>query len=130
MNDLDSDEHFNQYSSHRQQIIGDEQFIDEIQKHVKQLKRKTKKMPIKDLSIAIERETGVGLGLMISRKRGDQLREARRIFVLIAREMGYTMVELQDILKRDISVLSRLGNIDEMSPEGQRAKRVRERLNA
>jgi len=82
------------------------------------------------LVLAIEKETGIGLSEMVSRERGEQLRTARGIFALLGREIGYTMMELQGILKRDISVLSRLASIGAMRAERRTLKRVRERLNA
>lgn len=130
MHDSESDKSFLPYAAHEQQIVGDEQFIEEVGKRVERLERRAKKVPIKDIVLAIEKETGIGLSEMASRKRGERLRMARGIFMLLAREIGYNMMELQGILKRDISVLSRLASIGEMCTEREILKRARERLNA
>ena len=130
MGDSEPEKSFLPYAAYEQQIVGGEQFIEEVGKRVERVERKAKKIPIKALVLAIEKETGIGLFEMASRKRGERLRTARGIFVLLAREIGYTMKELEGILKRDISVLSRLASIGEMRDEGGRLKKVRERLNA
>jgi hypothetical protein len=67
--------------------------------------------------LAIEKETGIGLQEMASLKRGERLRMARGILTLLTREIGYNMKELQGILKRDVSVVSRLASIGEMYAE-------------
>jgi putative transposase len=130
MNDGESDKSFLPYAAYEQQIVGDEQFIEEVGKRMKRLERRARKVPIKDLIFAIEKEMGIGLLEMASRKRGERLRMARGIFTLLAREIGYNMMELQGILKRDISVLSRLASIGEMNADRKILKKVREILNA
>jgi hypothetical protein len=58
------------------------------------------------------------------------LRRARGIFVSLARETGYTLTDLQRILKRDVSVLSRLATIGETAEGEKLLRRVRKRLTA
>jgi hypothetical protein len=55
---------------------------------------------------------------------------ARGILVSLAKEVGYNMMELQGILKRDISVLSRLASIGATTGGKKTLRRVRGRLNA
>jgi hypothetical protein len=55
---------------------------------------------------------------------------ARGILVSLAKEIGYNMMDLQGILKRDISVLSRLVSISGTTGGEKTLQRVRERLNA
>ena len=130
MTEGECDKSFSPYAAHEQQIVGGERFIEEVEKRVDRLEKRAKKPPIRDLVLSIEKETGVGLLEMISRKRGERLRRARGILVSLAREVGYNTMDLQAILKRDISVLSRLASIGEMR-EGERIlRRVRKRLNA
>lgn len=118
------------YAVHGQQIVGDERFIEKVEKRVENLERRAKKIPIRHLVLAIEKETGIGLLEMASRKRGERLRTARGILVSLAREIGYNTMELQGILNRDISVLSRLAGVGE-TREGQKiARRVKDSLNA
>lgn len=130
MTEGEPDKGLSPYAAHEQQIVGDERFIEEVEKRVECLENRARKVPIKDLVLAIEKEMGIGLVEMVSRKRSERLRTARGILVSVAKEIGYNMAELQGILKRDISVLSRLTSIGETRVGGKTLKRVRERLNA
>ena len=113
-----------------QQIIGDERFIEKVEKRTENVEKRAKKISIRDLVQAIEEEIGVGLPELISRRRDERLRTARGILVALAKETGYKMVELGRILKRDISVLSRLANIGETREGAKILQKVRIRLNA
>jgi putative transposase len=130
MNAAEPDKSLSPYAAYEQQIVGDERFIEEVEKRVERMEKKAKKIPIEDLVLAIEKETGIGLLEMVSRKRDERLRTARGILVSLAKEIGYNMVDLQGILKRDISVLSRLASVGETHTGGKTLQRVRERLNA
>lgn len=130
MTEGECDKSFSPYAAYEQQIVGGERFIEEVEKRVERLERRAKKMPIRDLILAVEKETSVGFSEMVSRKRGERLRMARGILVSLAKEIGYNMMELQGILKRDISVLSRLASIGGTTGGEKTLQRVRERLNA
>jgi len=130
MSESKPDKSFSPYVAYEQQIVGGDLFIEKVETRVESLEKRARKIPIKSLIFAIEKETGVGLPEMVSRRRGEQLRVARGILVSLAREIGYSIMELQVILKRDVSVLSRLGNIDKTSGREKTLRRVRERLNA
>ena len=126
----EDDESFSPYAAYEQQIVGGERFIEEVEKRVERLEKRARKMPIRDLILAVEKETGIDLMGMVSRKRGERLRMARGILVSLAKEIGYNMMDLQGILKRDISVLSRLASIRGTTGGEKTLQRVRERLNA
>ena len=126
----DSDTNPWPYAAYEQQIIGDERFIEKVEKRTENVEKRAKKIPIRDLVQAIEEEMGVGFPELISRRRGELLRTARGILVALAKETGYKMVELGRILKRDISVLSRLANIAETREGAKALQKVRIRLNA
>ena len=130
MNTRESDKSLSPYAAYEQQIVGDERFIEEVGKRVTRMEKRTKKLPIRDLIVAIEKETGVGLSEMISRKRGERLRTARGTLVSLAKEIGYNTMDLQAILKRDISVLSRLASDSETHAGGKTLQRMRKRLIA
>ncbi len=130
MTEGEPDKSFSPYAAYEQQIVGDECFIEKVEKRVENLEKRAKKIPIRALILAIERETGVGLLELVSRARGERLRTARGILVSLAKEIGYNMVELQGILKRDISVLSRLASIGETREGEKTLRRVKESLNA
>ena len=118
------------YRAYEQQIVGDERFIQRVQKRVDGMERRATKLPISDLALAIEKETGLGLSDLISRRRGEGLRSARGILVALAKEIGYTLTDLQRILKRDVSGLSRMATIGEMAEGGKLLRRVRKGLIA
>jgi len=130
MTEGECDKSFAPYAAYEQQIVGGERFIEEVEKRVERLERRAKKMPIRDLILAVEKETSVGFSEMVSRKRGERLRMARGILVSLAKEIGYNIMDLQGILKRDISVLSRLASISGTTGGEKTLQRVRERLNA
>ncbi len=130
MTECEPDKNLSPYAAYEQQIVGDERFIEKVQERVERLEKKAIKVPIRDLVVAIEKETGVGLFDLVSRKRGERLRTARGILVMLAREVGYKMVELQGILKRDISVLSRLASICETREGKKSLQRVRKSIYA
>jgi REP element-mobilizing transposase RayT len=93
-----------------QQIVGDNEFLEKVEKKLGRGERTIKKLPLKTVLSMVKEVTGIGLTEMTSRKRSNRLRIARSVLVAIAREMGYTMTELQVLMVRDISVLSRLSN--------------------
>jgi putative transposase len=126
----EDDKSFSPYAAYEQQIVGGERFIEEVEKRVERLEKRARKMPIRNLILAVEKETGIDLLEMVSRKRGERLRIARGILVSLAKEVGYNMMELQGILKRDISVLSRLASIGATTGGKKTLRRVRGRLNA
>jgi REP element-mobilizing transposase RayT len=130
MTEGECDKSFSPYAAYEQQTVGNECFIEEVEKRVERLEKRARKMPIMNLILAVEQETGIDLLGMVSRKRGERLRMARGILVLLAKEIGYNMMELQGILKRDISVLSRLASIGGTTIGEKTLQRVRERLNA
>lgn len=118
------------YRAYEQQIVGDEGFVETVRKRVEGMERKAKKVPVRDLAAAIEAETGVGMRDMVSRRRGEELRRARGILVSLAKETGYSLTDLQGILKRDVSVLSRLAAIGETAEGEKLLRRVRKTLTA
>lgn len=73
MTEDESDKGLSPYTAYEQQIVGDERFIEEVEKRVERTEKRVRKVPIKDLVLAIEKETGIGLLEMVSRKRGEQL---------------------------------------------------------
>lgn len=50
---------------------------------------------------------------MVSRARNEETVKAHRLLVGTWRELEYKMVELQPLLKRDLSTLSKLANTGE-----------------
>lgn len=118
------------YSVVRQQIVGDDEFIEKVEEKLGRGERPIKKLPLKVLLSVVKEVTGIGLTEMISRKRGGGLRIARSVLIAIARQMGYTMMELQGLMMRDISVLSRLSNYAESAECKKVLQRVKKKIVA
>jgi putative transposase len=121
---------FQPYSVYQQQIVGDESFIEEIERRTNHLEKRIKRIALKELIIAVEQETGIGFETMTFRSRDVNHRAARATLVALAREAGYRITELQGVLKRDLSVLSRLAAIGEELSGEKTFKRIRRRLIA
>jgi putative transposase len=96
------------YTIRDQQVAGDEKFIEKIAKKVELYEMPAKKPELGILTEIIERATRVSMAEMISKSRSDNVRDARRILATIARESGYKLKELQETLKRDDTVISRI----------------------
>ncbi|MFA5354075.1 MAG: transposase [Thermodesulfovibrionales bacterium] len=98
------------YQTVAQQIVGGEEFIEEMQRKISSNERILPKIPLEQLLQTIEEVTGIDQAIIVSRKRSLELRIARSVLAAIGREMGYTLADLSGILKRDISVVSNLTN--------------------
>jgi putative transposase len=113
-----------------QQVAGDERFIEKIAKETDRYEMPAKKPGLSVLTEIVERATGVSLAEMISKSRSDKVRDGRRILVTLARGTGYRLKELQGLLNRDDTVISRIYG-EERTEEGQRMlKKARKELLA
>ncbi len=118
------------YKPLRQQILGDEEFLGEVEKRLGKKEKPPRKAPLAEILQAVEEVTGVNEEEMVARKRDERSLFARGLLVAVWREMGNRLVDLQPWLNRDLSVLSRLPRMVD-SVDGQTAKkRVCEKLNA
>ena len=97
------------YEAVDQQILGDDDFVENVTKKVNLQDSPLKKLPFKDITRTISTITGVSLEEMISSKRADETRVSRSLLLRVCCERGYTLKELVGPLKRDLSVLSRWG---------------------
>ena len=107
------------YKAIGQQILGDDKFIEEVERKIDRIGKPLKKPSLHDILRAVKEVTGVNEKDIISRNRKDNMQIARAALVGVCREMGYRLVDLQSILKRDLSVLSRLSKNSE-STEGRK----------
>ena len=117
------------YKTIEQQIVGDERFIDKVDMKLKRAEKSLRKVNIKEIEQAVEAITGLGLSEMNSLKRSEELRIARGVFIAIAKRAGYSLTELQPVIGRDISVLSRMSANAETDKGRQIMKIVIARLN-
>ncbi len=118
------------YKPMRRQILGDEEFLGEVQRKLSKAEKPPRKVPLAEIVRAVEEVTGVNEEEMVAKRRDERTLFARGLLVAVWREMGHRLVDLQPWLNRDLSVLSRLPRMVD-SVDGQAAKkRVCERLNA
>ncbi len=114
----------------RQQILGNEKFLGEVEKKLGKRERPFRKASLAEILRAVKEVTGVREEDIVARKREEEILFARGLVVAVWREMGHRLVDLQPWLNRDLSVLSRLPRMVD-SVDGRTAKaRVCERLNA
>jgi len=113
-----------------QQILGDDQFIEKVEKEIETLHTPLKRPPLKKIFSLVAELTGVTQEEIKSRSRNNRLMFARFILVGVCRETGYRLVDIQPELQRDLSVLSRW-SVASGSKEGQRrVQEVLKYLNA
>lgn len=118
------------YKPLRQQILGDEEFLGEVEKRLGKREKPSRKASLAEILRAVEEVTGVNEEEMVARKRDERTLFARGLLVAVWREIGHRLVDLQPWLNRDLSVLSRLPRMVD-SVDGRTAKkRVFEKLNA
>ena len=92
--------------------------------------RPLRKLSAQQILRALKEVTGIVEDDILSRVRSKEVRFARGVLVGVWREFGYQLVDLQPVLRRDLSVLSRMSKISE-DRKGRRAiERVCEMLNA
>ena len=118
------------YKPLHQQILGDEQFLGEVERKLGKKEKPLKKATLEEILRAIEEVTGVNEEDIVARRREERILFARGLVVAVWREMGHRLVDLQPWLNRDLSVLSRLPRMVD-SVDGRTAKKqVCEKLNA
>jgi hypothetical protein len=118
------------YKPLRRQILGDEDFLGEVDRKLGARGKPLRRPSLADILRAVEEVTGVNGEDILARKRDGRTVLARGLLVVVWREVGHRLINLQPWLNRDLSVLSRLSRTID-SVDGRLAKkRVYERLNA
>lgn len=113
-----------------QQILGDDRFIEKVEKAVETLRRPLKQPSLKKILSAVSKVTGVPQEEIISRSRKDSVMFARYTLVGVCREVGYRLVDLLPELRRDLSVLSRWAKVSESKEGRNTVQQVLKYLNA
>jgi hypothetical protein len=98
------------YRALGQQILGNDEFVKEVEKKAVRLDRPIRKPSLKEITKAVQEVTGISLEGMVSHARNKEALLARKTLVGVWREYGYKLVHLQSTMKRDLSVLSRSSN--------------------
>jgi len=118
------------YSAVGQQILGDDRFVEEVEKRIDKLDKPLSRPPFEEILKAVEKVTGISEDEILSRGRKKEILKARGVLVGIWRGFGYRLVDLQSRLRRDLSVLSRLSRTSEQADGEKTRRRVFEILNA
>ena len=108
------------YKTVEQQIIGDDKFVEKVEKAINRTEKPLKKPSVDAIFRAVEKTTGVDRKEIISRGRRLEAVFARGLLVSAWRDVGLKTKDLQPILKRDLSTLSKSARVAE-SKEGQKA---------
>jgi REP element-mobilizing transposase RayT len=96
------------YKTQRQQILGDDEFLKEVEKKIAKPDRPIRKPSLQEIMKAVKEVTGISAPEIVSRVRNKEVVLAREVLVGVWRECGHKLVDLQPTIKRDLSVLSRL----------------------
>jgi REP element-mobilizing transposase RayT len=113
-----------------QQVLGSDKFLEQVESKIVKVNQPLRKPSLQQILKVVKDVTGIVEDDILSRRRGKEVLFARGVLVGVWREFGYRLMDLQPILKRDPSVLSRMSKILD-SREGRRTKgRVLEMLNA
>ncbi len=118
------------YKAIGQQILGDDKFIEEVERKIDRVGKPLRKPSLHEILITIKRVTDVSEEKIVSRSRNDKVMTARAILVGVWRKTDGRLVELQPVLKRDLSVLSRLSKISESADNRKIMEQALRLLNA
>jgi putative transposase len=118
------------YRAIDQQILGGDKFLQQVETKMRRVDRPLRKPSLQQILRMVKEVTGIIEDDILSRGRNKEAVFARGVLVGVWRELGYRLVDLQPILKRDLSVLSRLSRISDDSKGQQLIGRVCEAINA
>jgi len=118
------------YRAVGQQILGDDEFIQEVEKRTESLGKPLRRPSLQEILKAVKEVTGIAEEEMVSRGRSRELMSARGILVGVWRAFGYRLVDLQPSLRRDVSVLSRWSRISEHLDGRKAMEQVLKIINA
>lgn len=107
------------YSAIQHQILGDEKFVEKVEKTIGRTEKPFRKPALDDLFRAVEKITGIGRDTVILRRRNEEIVFARAVLICAWKESGGKLNDLRPIFKRDLSTLSKAAQRAE-SPEGQK----------
>ena len=118
------------YKGMKQQILGDDAFVEEVGKKVINVGKPLKKPSLQEILRAVREVTGLSEEEMGSRGRSREVKLARGVLARVWREFGNRLGDLQPRIKRDLSVLSRLSRISDQGDGKRVVAEVLKKLNA
>jgi REP element-mobilizing transposase RayT len=113
-----------------QQVLGSDKFLEQVESKVGKMDQPIRKPSLQQILRVVKDVTGIAEDELFSRRRNKQVIFARGVLVGVWREFKYRLADLQSILRRDLSVLSRLSRISDDDKCRQTIGRVCEALNA
>ena len=113
-----------------QQVLGSDKFLEQVESKVGKMDQPIRKPSLQQILSVVKDVTGIAEDELFSRRRNKQVIFARGVLVGVWREFKYRLADLQAILRRDLSVLSRLSRISDDNECRQTIGRVCEVLNA
>ncbi|GBE06205.1 MAG TPA: hypothetical protein ENH31_02175 [Nitrospirae bacterium] len=116
------------YQTVGQQVLGDDRFIEKVERVVTTFNKPLKKPSLERILSAVSETTGITREEIISRSRNNSIMFARHILVGVCREAGYRLVDLQLELRRDMSVLSRWAKAAENREEQRFVQKILKKI--
>lgn len=118
------------YNAINQQIIGDDRFIEKIEGIMETLSKPLKRTSLNNVMSKVADTVGISEKDIMSRSRDRRVMFARHVMTGVCREVGYRLVDLVPLLRRDLSVLSRWSKASENNAEQRTVQKVLKHLNA
>jgi len=118
------------YQGLRQQILGGDEFIKEVEKKTATPDRPIRKPSLQEILKAVKEVTGISVDEIASRGRNKEAVLAREVLVGVWREYGHKLVDLQPTINRDLSVLSRFSKESERGHVRKTVQKVVRDLDA
>lgn len=118
------------YKTVDQQILGDEKFVDQVEEKFSEPARHRRKPPLRVVFEAVEEITGIGQKEIISRRRMPEIVFARGLLVSVCREVGYKLVDVQNVLKRELSSVSKIARMADSGKGRNAMKQALKLLNS
>ena len=118
------------YRAIDQQVLGSDKFLEQVESKIGKVDRPLRKPSLQQILRAVKEVTDIVDDDILSRGRSKEVMFARGVLVGVWREIGYRLVDLQPVLRRDLSVLSRMSKISDNREGRQAIERVYEILNA
>jgi len=118
------------YKAYEQQIVGDDKFVEKVEKKIERLEEPLRKPSLKEIYKAVKEVTGVSEEEITSRSRQKEVVFARGAMIAAWRASGHQLGDWQSVLKRDLSVLSKYSKVKEEDRGKRAVDRVIKLLNA
>lgn len=118
------------YNAAEQQVIGGDLFLEKVEGKIDKLDKPIRKASLQQIIKAVEEVSGITWDEIISRSRKEEIIFSRGLLIAAWRETGHRMTDLQPMLNRDLSVLSRLSKITENQKGQDAMNKILKKLNA